>query len=240
MLLESKQEDSIHQVLGKMEKLWQFGLSWRWTRRGKPREMHTKVCGGEEWRVVSPLSSRKSNGKVKGMEKKPQMGNQLWWTWASRAFPTLLNVSGRNWIGAEAGEETPWSLKESSGQPSVSLAEKRGPCKGSNFRLASEGITLTLAPAGLPNILIFFPLWNTRLICWTPGVPIAPRHAWTGLSHSSMRESTGFRRSSWACQPWGCFAAAGGLPACRSFNEWCSVWQVACLQVSVTNHASFQ
>lgn len=204
---------------GKAGKIVAVWLELALNEKGQAqRDAHQSVWG-RGMTVVSPLSSHKSNGKVKGMEKKLQMGNQLWWTWASRAFPTHLNVSSRNWNRAEAGEETlqvPRSLKESSGQPSVSLAEKRGPCKGSNFRLASEGITLTLAPAGLPNILIFFS---------------------TAEHKTDLLNSWGANRTQ-ACLNWpftlqhagehGLSEVLLGLPALELFR---SCWRAASLQV---------
>lgn len=61
-----------------------------------------QACGGEVG-IVYALFSHKSRGKVRDVEMTPQMGSQLFWAWASRAFPTNPSVSCRNQIRAESG-----------------------------------------------------------------------------------------------------------------------------------------
>lgn len=93
-------------------------------------------------------------------------------TTKSRAWKWNCKCRTRYCILELAGHFPPWCLLQErdqrwnrlrntpssqiTGHPSLSLAEKWTPCNSNNFRVALKGITLMLASAGLPNILIFF------------------------------------------------------------------------------------
>lgn len=135
------------------------------------------ACEREVW-IVYVLFSHKRNGKVKGMEMTPQMGNQLLWAKLAGPFQQIpVSPAGITSELSQVGKLSKflYHWKNLLAIQAWALPRNGDHAKAVISDSASNDITLALATAGLWNIFFIFPRCRTWvLLAEIPGCQSHP------------------------------------------------------------------